>query len=95
MKKKYSGLSETVRLVGVRKSGKWLVDYYIVQPGSEWIYAFTRPFSKNTYNLCKSGISIKTLLCRKTRDTAVMKLIRHTAYMMPYFFEEYELMVVA
>ena len=95
MKKKYAGLSEKVRLVGVRKSGKRQVDYYIVQPGCEMIYAFTRPYAKNAYDLCKSGVSIKALLCKKTRDTAIMKLIRYTAYMMPYFLEEYELMDVA
>ncbi len=95
MKKRYAVLSEQVKLIGIKKEGRKLVDYYIVQPGCKMIYAFTKPYTKRAYDLCKSGISIKTLLCKKSKDTSVMGLIRYTAYMMPYFMEEYELIVVA
>lgn len=91
MKRKYSALSDKVKLIGILKADKRKIDYYIVLPGNSRIYAFTRAYTKNSYDLCKAGISIKNLLQKRTRDTGITNLIKYTAYMMPYFLDEYEL----
>lgn len=91
MKRKYSALSNKIKIVGIRKQNNKSIDYYLMLPGCIKIYAFTRSYTRNAYELCKAGISIKTLLQKRTRDAGITKLIKYTAYMMPYFLDEYEL----
>ena len=51
-------LEEQVKIKAVKNfSGKdKLIDYYIEQPGQEKIYAFSKVFTQNTYDMCKAGI---------------------------------------
>ena len=90
-------LEEKVKLYGI-KDGEGrdrVVHYYIQYPGAERIYAFTKPFSTGTYEICKSGIRINDLSTRRTRDKAVMKLVEYLNVMLPYLCEYYDLPVGA
>ena len=90
-------VKDYVQLIGIKnfKGEDKMIDYYITYPGSERIYAFTRKYTQNTYDLCKSGIRINDLSTRRTRDRAVMKLVDYLNIMLPYLCEYYELPVVA
>ena len=90
-------LEERVKLYGVKdEDGKEkVVHYYIQCPGMERIYAFTRPYSAGIYEICKSGIRINDLSTRRTRDKAIMKLVKYLNVMLPYLCEYYDLPVGA
>ena len=90
-------LKDYVRLVGVKRfdGDRRLIDYYIDQPGSGRIYAFTKVFTRNTYDLCKSGIMINELLTKRSKDHGLMRLVKHTKIMLPYLTEFYDLKVRA
>ncbi len=92
MKKKYSDISNNVRLIGFNKmqSGREVIDYYIVNASGNREYAFTRRYTRNTYDLVKSGISVKRLLQIRSKDKMVMMLVKYMSLMMPYFMEEIE-----
>lgn len=61
----------------------------------ERIYAFTRPYTDGTYEICKSGIRVNDLSTMRTRDKAVMKLVKYLNVMLPYLREYYDLPVGA
>ena len=88
-------LAENVKMVAVKntKSSERLVDYYIVVPGRERIYAFTKRYTHGTYDLCKAGVRMNDLLHKRTTDRKVMELVEHTKFMMGYFIDYYELPV--
>ena len=90
-------LEEKVKLYGI-KEGEGrdrVVHYYIKCPGMDRIYAFTRPFSAGAYEICKSGIRVNDLSTRRSRDKAVMKLVKYLNVMLPYLREYYDLPVGA
>ena len=90
-------LKDRVKLYGI-KGGEGkdkVVHYYIQCPGMERIYAFTRPYTEGTYEICKSGIRVNDLSTRRTRDKAVMKLVKYLNVMLPYLREYYDLPVGA
>lgn len=90
-------LEEQVRIFGVKNfEGKEkLIDFYIDQPGQERIYAFSKVYTQNTYNICTSGVRINELSCKRTRDRGVMRLVNYLNVMLPYLTEYYELPVIA
>ena len=94
MKKKYSELSNRIQVVGVNRmsKNKEVVDYYLVGPKGNREYAFTRRYTKKTYDLVKGGIPVKRLLQTRTKDRTTMKLVDYVSVMMPYFMEEIEWM---
>ena len=67
-----------------------LLDYYLVLPNGERIYAFSRKYTDNTYHMCKGGIRVNDLLTTRKNDAGVMALVKRLKFMMPYFKEEYE-----
>lgn len=67
------------------------INYYILTSKNEKLYAFTRPYSMKTWELCKSGIRLKELMRKRTSHEGVMLLVKYTKYIMPYLYEEYGL----
>ncbi len=92
MKKKYSNISNNIRVIGFNRmqGSKEVVNYYIVNASGKREYAFTRKYTRNTYNLVKGGIPLKDLLQVRSKDKMVMMLVKYMALMMPYFIEEIE-----
>ena len=90
MKKKYTKVSDKVRMIGRQRmvGPEEVVDYYLEHPRWGKEYAFTRRYTRGTYELVKSGIPVKQLLQVKSRDKMTMMLVKYTALMMPYFMEE-------
>ena len=95
MKKKFSAISNRTKLVGInRMSGREeVVDYYLVSIKGDREYAFTRKYTRATYDLVKGGISVKQLMQVRTKDKMVMRLVKYVSLMMPYFMEEIDWMV--
>ena len=67
-----------------------LIDYYLVLPDGEKIYAFSRRYTDNTYKMCKGGVRLNDLLTKKSHDTAIMYLVKRMKFMLPYLKEEYQ-----
>ena len=63
-------------------------DYYLEHPKWGREYAFTRRYTKGTYNLVKGGIPVKQLLQVRSKDRMIMKLVAYTGLMMSYFMDE-------
>ena len=80
---------------GTDTANQSMIYYYIICPGMERIYAFSKKYIQNAYDLCKSGIRINDLSTRKTRDRGVMILVDYLNMMLPYLCDYYELPVVA
>lgn len=94
MKKKFTAISDRITVVGNLKGhGRdRMIDFYLVSPGGEKEYAFTRRYSNRSYDLVRGGISVKRLLGTRSKDRMVMKLVDYLSYMMPYFVDEIEWM---
>ena len=90
-------VKDYVQLIGIKnfKGEDKMIDYYIICPGMERVYAFSKKYIQNAYDLCKSGIRINDLSTRKTRDRGVMILVDYLNMMLPYLCDYYELPVVA
>lgn len=73
------------------KSSRNEIDYYIITSKNKRLYAFTRPYSMKTWDLCKSGIRINELMYKKINHEGVMLLVKYVKYIMPYLSEEYGL----
>lgn len=86
-------MKEHTKLVAVHSDEERMVDYYIEQPGTKRIYAFTIPFSKNSYDYCKSGARINEVLTKRSKDRGIMRLVNRTKIMVPYLAEYYDLQV--
>ena len=89
-------LEEQVKIRGIKnfKGRDKLIDYYIVIPGRHDIYAFSKAYTQNTYNMCKSGIRVNELSVKRSRDRGIMRLTNYLNIMLPYLSEYYELPVV-
>ena len=81
-----------VLVIGVKnfRGKEKMTDYYWILPTGEKIYAFSSRYTDNTYKLCKGGIRLNDLLCKKTHDIGVMNLVKRMKIMVPYLKEEYE-----
>ena len=88
-------LKRDVLLIGerVEKDFDKRINYYILVPGYERIFAFQKKYYASAYRLCKNGIRINDLSVLRTRDRRVMKLVDYVNVMLPYFTEYYELPV--
>ena len=84
---------ESLKLLGRRnvKDDRMLIDYYLILPSKETIYAFTKNYSNRTYNRCRSGIRVNELTKMRSTDTNLMKLVKYTNYIMPYLADYYDL----
>lgn len=91
---KHVRLEGNVCLVGIKErgeSGNRKVSYFLRTDNNKMLYAFSRNYSRHTYDLCKAGIRVNDLVSRRTRDTAVMNLVDYTNLMLPYLAEIYGL----
>ena len=97
MKKKFRSVSDCVRLIGIArmKGSEEIIDFYFVHPKYGRVYAFTRKYTKGAYELVKCGIPVKNLLCVRSRDTMIMRLVKYLSNSMLYFMDEIEWMVAA
>ena len=88
-------MANNVRLLGKKnfKGKDKMIDYFLIYPGKEMVYAFSKRYSHGTYDMCKSGISVNTLRRMKSRDYAVMRLVQYTNYILPYLNDYYEFTV--
>ena len=66
-----------------------LLDYYLVLPDGERIWAFSRKYTDNTYRMCKGGMRLNDLLTTRKDDTGIMALVKRMKFMLPYLKEEY------
>ena len=88
-------VAEHVKMIGIKnfKGDEKLIDYYVLVPGCEKMYAFSKVYTHNTYDMCKSGVRINELLTKKSRDAGVMRLVKYRHVIMPYLTEYYDLPV--
>ncbi len=86
-------VAEDIRIVGIKNFGgkSKMIDFFIVVPNKEKIYAFSKRYTNNTYDMCKAGIRVNDLIRRKSRDTGVMRVVNYTNLVLPYLAQEYEL----
>ena len=86
-------VKENVRLVAVENdAGKVRkLDYYIQCPGRGMVYAFSRKYTNRTFALCRAGIRVNALACRRSHNKGVMGLVSHMNRMLPYLKEWYDL----
>ena len=82
-----------VKLIGKKNftGSDKLIDYYFLPDSNERIYAFSKAYTNNSYDLCKAGIRINDLTQRRSHDTGIMRLVKYTKFILPYLAEEYEL----
>ena len=95
MKKYY--LDSKMMMIGVKnfKGSEKQIDYYLITNNNDWLYAFTVGYTHNTYDLCKSGILVNDLVGKRTRDTGIMRLVKHINRMLPYLADIYDLPLAA
>lgn len=67
-------IDKRIKLIATKNS-RSEIDYYIVTPDNERYYAFTKPYSQNSWDICKSGIRIYDLLTTRTKNISVMLLV--------------------
>ena len=67
-----------------------LTDYYLSFPDGSKVYAFSKTYTDNTYNMCKGGVRLNDLLSKKTHDTGVMALVKRMKFILPYLKDEYD-----
>ncbi|MCR5847638.1 MAG: hypothetical protein K6G75_05915 [Lachnospiraceae bacterium] len=67
-----------------------LIDYFLLLPDGESIYAFSRKYTDNTYRMCRGGVRLNDLLTKKSHDTGIMNLVKRMKFMLPYLKEEYQ-----
>lgn len=86
-------IKNNVKIKGVKnfRDEKKVIDYFLLVPGCDEVYAFSRNFTKNAYDMCKAGISLNDLRSKKSKDAGIMKLVNYTNFMMPFLAEYYEL----
>lgn len=91
MKKRFSALSDSVRVVGVRGTNgrRRYMDFYIVHPRHGREYLFTRRFTHKVYELTKGGVPIKDLLRMRSADEMTMALVKNLSYTLAGLMSEY------
>ena len=87
---KQTKLDNQTKLIAT-KNNRDEINYYILTSKNEKLYAFTRPYSMKTWNLCKSGIRLNELMSKRTSHEGIMLLVKYAKYIMPYLCEEYGL----
>lgn len=90
--------ANSVRIIGVKnfEGEDKLIDYYVTSPErQEKIYAFSKIYTNHSYELCKSGIRVNDLVCVRSRDTGVMRLVNYARLIIPYLTEQYEIPTAA
>ncbi len=91
-------VANNVKLVGVKNreegKGHWKIDYYIITQNEKY-YAFTKKYTSQSYEMCKSGICLNDLMSKRTKDFGIMRLVDYTNFMMPYLVEYYDLPVAS
>lgn len=82
-----------MKLIGRKnfRGEKKQIDYFILTPENDRLYAFSYRYTTNAYELCKSGIRVNELASKRCRDMGIMKLVNYYKLMVPYLAEEYEL----
>ena len=90
-------LQNNMKLVGVKnfKEDRQNIDYFLVTPGNERLYAFSGKYTNKAYDLCKSKVRVNDLAGRRSRDRDIMNLVKQLNRMLPYLAEYYELPVAA
>ncbi|MCR4929087.1 MAG: hypothetical protein K5988_03720 [Lachnospiraceae bacterium] len=85
-------IKSNILLIGTKnfKGRERKVDYYLLFPDGEKIYAFSRSYTHHTYDLCKGGIRVSDLIRVKKADYSVMSLVKYMKFMLPYFKEEFQ-----
>ena len=67
-------LQNNMRIIGIRnfRGGAKRIDYFLITPGNEKLYAFSCTYTHKSYDMCKSGIMVnqlKDLLSRLTSSS--------------------------
>ncbi len=90
-------LKEQIKLVGVKnfKGEDKMIDFFITAPGKANIYAFSKKYTNTIYDICKSGIRVNEISTKRSRNRAVMGLVKYLNVMLPYLTEYYGLEVAA
>lgn len=65
------------------------IDYFLRDSVGREEYLFTKNYSNNSYNLCKGGVRINTLLVTKNKDYRIMRLVEHLKRFVPCLKQEY------
>lgn len=74
-----------IRLVAQKKKegNNRVIDYYLTDHHGNKTLIHTGNYGHGIYDLCKGGIQVNRLLEQKSRNTSVMKLIRHIEEILP------------
>ena len=83
-------INRQTKLLATRKNRKE-INYYIVTPENEKLYAFTRPYNRKAWDMCKAGARVNEFVKTRTKDVNIMLLVKYTKYILPYLCEEYGL----
>ena len=83
---------ENIRIIARKnfKGCKRIIDFYIKMPSGKEEYLFSKKYSNNSYDLCKGGIRINTLITIKSKDFGVMRVVKHFKRMVPYIKDEFK-----
>ena len=74
------------------RCGKKMIDFFLLY-SDEKIYAFSRTYRDCTFELCKNGIMVNSLIKQRNRNKAIMNLVENTKRAMPQLIREYDLPV--
>ena len=90
-------LQNNMRIIGIRnfRGGAKRIDYFLITPGNEKLYAFSCTYTHKSYDMCKSGIMVNDVVGKRSRDPGVMRLVNQTKRMIPYLAEIYVLPLAA
>jgi len=73
------------------RDGKKKLDYFLRCPQGKEFYLFTKNYINRCYDMCKGGIRVNELLCKKSKDFGVMQLVKQIQRYEAYIKYEYEL----
>lgn len=83
-------IENTVTIIARKSNGIYKLDYYLREKRGEELYLFTRKYSEDCYRICKSGASVNKVISIKSRNVAVMGLVKYLKIVMPYFITYYD-----
>ncbi len=84
-----SKINGKIKIVSVKNNK--ITDFYLIMPDGTKEYAFSRKFTTSTYDLCKAGIRVRDLTAIKSRNHAVMDLVKYTEHTILYLQDYYEI----